>query len=662
MAKKRQPSISSLALSLQEQNKVSSSRVDNVEKDVRNLENTVLVIMEVMKRKGIFDLPKEKTITGVKSYAQEVSTNIESTAAKDILLKIYGFMTKNAEKEKREKDTQKGLKKEKQDERKRKYEKLEKKIEKKGKGFFGTVGSVLKWSFLGAIGAGIAGLVWLFKEEISDFGKKLLTGLGELGKSIVDAYESVVSFMKDMKDMIMNNSFVKNIIKWFDDIDFESITSSMINYIDKSIKSVYDSFSKWIGNVSETVAGAIKEYANNPLAWFGALLGAFGGPIGALTSGSLLGTKTYAYGAESYNKSIYGEQFYNKAEELINRIPGEFLKPFLYNYLMDNGNTIAASVFSEFPVATKNLDGTQRRIAIDSIIKDPKLREALTNVYEKSSVALKTFGGQDYFESRVGKSIFQFKDEIKERMDELSALGETRGQDIVKSLPEGYKLLPQSPSYPRGLTIQKVDGSEPPVNSIEDPREFARLTARGAAYDVLRQTGRELEGRREAYQEELTNKVDEMATKVRSAISPVTSAIQHPQIALSSATRAVGGAANKIADKASKIDYFGEMSEAYSKMQSAFDKMNNALNTGEVKTRFEHLLDKVSIGEDPSSPFSMVSRSMNRFGGQIKGMVESSKQTIMTDRSGGVSEVSPIPVRDVDLSDYVLESNYSSLF
>ena len=115
MAKKRQPSITSIARSLQAQNVGNVSRISEVEKDVRGLENTVLVIMEIMKRRGILTAPKENTVTGVKSYAAEVGTDIESIAAKDLLLKIYGFMTKNAEKEKKDRDTQKGLRKEKQE-------------------------------------------------------------------------------------------------------------------------------------------------------------------------------------------------------------------------------------------------------------------------------------------------------------------------------------------------------------------------------------------------------------------------------------------------------------------------------------------------------------------------------------------------------------------
>ena len=647
MAKKRQPSISNIARSIQEQNKAGSSRIDEVEKDVRSIENTVLVIMEVMKRKGLLSVKNEKTVTGVKSYAQEAGTNIESTAAKDILLKIYGFMTKNAEKEKKERDTQKGLRKERYDERKRKYEKLEKKLDKKkGGGFFGTVGSVLKWGFLGAIGAGLAGLVWMFKDEIMSFSKNMVDKLGDLGNSIKSVVETMSSIFTKIWSFLSENPISKMIgekMKGFTDSG-----TSMFDGIIKMIGTAYDSITQWITDAFKPMA----DWLANPSLSFEQFLNVMKVTAGILSGGVLRKTALGAREIESAVdkgeqfrlKQMYGEDYYNKTRAVLDRYSDEELeKRFDQQF---------GGRFKNFFVGKLDRDELLNAIVREhresDLWKDIGLYNNERSIERRKEV-----------HSMIMERDKTFMDEMQVMIDEL--------------LPDDHlKIQYHSGSAGKegGFEIVRPDGSLfLNMDKLSDVMELMRIKGKSATLNKLKETLEDVKNQitssetykfgKETY-ESVKSEYEQTTTSLKQS---VTAALQHPQISISSATRTVAGVIDKGMDKASRIDYFGEMSEAYSKIQENMDKMSDHLNKGETKTKFEQMLDKFGvIGEDPSSPFNTITRNMDKFGSQIRGIVEDSKQTIITDRSGGIMEIAPFPVRDTELTDYMMESNYSSLF
>ena len=99
MAKKKQPSLGNVIRTVRTENSTNLSRITELEKDVKSLETSVLAIMEIIRRKGLMKEEKTKTqkITGIKSQSEKVNLTIEKDTAKDILLKIYTFMTNNSE-------------------------------------------------------------------------------------------------------------------------------------------------------------------------------------------------------------------------------------------------------------------------------------------------------------------------------------------------------------------------------------------------------------------------------------------------------------------------------------------------------------------------------------------------------------------------------------
>ena len=60
----------------------------------------------------------------------------------------------------------------------------------------GKVWTGIKW---GAIGAGLSGLVWLFKEEITKFGDKLKDSVKEFGDFLKDKFQFIAEKISAFK-------------------------------------------------------------------------------------------------------------------------------------------------------------------------------------------------------------------------------------------------------------------------------------------------------------------------------------------------------------------------------------------------------------------------------------------------------------------------------
>lgn len=709
MAKKKQPSISKIINTVKTENVGLSSRIDELEKDVKSLETTALAIMEILRRNKVMErsgedqknIKKEsKTVIKDKQYDLDPDLPL-GEYYKNVLMKIYTFMTKNAEKEKKEKDTQKGLKKEHQNERKRKYEKVEKKLDsKKKKGFLGTVGYILKWGFLGSIGVAISGLVWLFYEEVSSFGKKIIENLVVFGDSITKLTNFVKTMFERVKNFLKDSPLGKvyeDITKWFNDLNImENVKSnidSAMKYIDKNMKTfsdyLIDSITKWCEEIArplirfyshpfESIANFI---ANHPKVMLGFAAKFATGPFGVAAKGmaalSAFDTAKTGFQKESI-KARYSDKYYTQTEEA--------LKPFTDEELWDKfGNIIP------FIKEYRDFDGKlDREKLINDIINKKEVREKI----EKSIASDKT--------SPLYKKSEELWKKLQERDDQLI-------EDVQKELGENYAVRHNGKG---GYTVTDVSTGEEIGTSddldlaikrasskLKGSMEESRQGYRQQAFDYKDEKIKEFDEFAEQkkrewdlqvalrdeeihtkyghYFEEFDNKkaqLEEKSEEVKSSVSSSLSALKtNPEQIISSAASAVWQPTKKGIEKGldtvTKIDYLKESTELYDKIESLFGKVSKQVESGELVDNFKSKLDKmvsmqrnVEVGEDPSSnPLALVSQNVDRFNEQLRGMMNNTIQTNVSSRNAGDIDMTPMPVRDRDINRWTVESNLPHL-
>ena len=221
MAKTKSSQFSKVISDLKKSNMINTydvslltGEMSELKKDLSNLENTVLLIMEKMRRKEQYPIVQLKggklAAPKIASKSERLSAvpandpivgDLENETSKNILIKMYNFMVRKAEDDKNRQKYDRKQKLSTERKRQQTYRKelikagLDPKMFKKKKGLLGKIGTGIKWGIFGAIGAGLAGLVWLFKEEITEFSKSLTKSITELGKNVTDSLQTVTTFL-----------------------------------------------------------------------------------------------------------------------------------------------------------------------------------------------------------------------------------------------------------------------------------------------------------------------------------------------------------------------------------------------------------------------------------------------------------------------------------
>ena len=441
--------------------------VSELQQRMSDIENISLLILEKLRRTEKYPVVKTKKgkllplntdIEKSMTLQAANDVNIDSTgnnSVNELLNKIYNFMVKNAENQKKEKNLEKGFEKEKKQEKERKYEKVVKEVgldpnKMKKKGFMSKAGSVVKGGILGAMAISISGLVYLFKEEIVEFGKKILKGIGDIGNlitSVVDfvkgGYEKIMNFLQPMMNWIKNNPLAK-LKEQVDSMGQQgsSILTTVMNAIKTVADDIWDKITQWFARIADTImvfvnsptkskVSDITNFMLNHKAMLGAMASSMlPGPVGFVGSkvlGSLAAHEAIAgAGAEPspYHsakreayKQGYSDKFYQQTMDILNRFDDAELKELLFyenspldylNYTYtdyENGNVIRID---------------KVKLAND-FIDNPKLMSILVSKSDKKDVLKKDIDTRD--EQFITTAQEQLKNDFPEKNYEIKPNG-----------------------------------------------------------------------------------------------------------------------------------------------------------------------------------------------------------------------------------------------
>ena len=244
-------------IELSESSGTLKSDITELKKSVSDLENISLLILEKLRRMEQYPIVKTKSgkliapkVAGTDRHSlspandefgeQEADMPL-GKYYKHMLLKMYNFMVRNAEDEKKQRNYEKSKTKERKKERKVNYQKelkkagLDPKFFRKRKGILGKIGTGLKWGFFGAIGAGLSGLIWLFSDEIKKFSSSLTKSIEDLGTKLTDNFEKITTFLSGIY-----NRFLKPLGSW--------ISTSIIDPIMNLFGTSTEGLSKFLGD------------------------------------------------------------------------------------------------------------------------------------------------------------------------------------------------------------------------------------------------------------------------------------------------------------------------------------------------------------------------------------------------------------------------------
>jgi len=357
MAKKK--TVSKIALvteSLRSQNQ----QISDLQKDVSELENIALLILEKVRRMEKYPVVQTKKgklipskVGPGKSATLQAANDpmigdTEKNTANDILMKIYNFMVKNAEKQRKEKDLEKNFEQENKQEKQRRYEKVVKEVgldpsKLKKRGFLSTAGKLVKGTFWAGLGLAITGLIYLFRDEIKEFGKKLYNNISDLGNTIVKGLDFISGILKEMTKLY--DEYVKPLIEKVKESSiFKGLTDStktlsggvqetfkeIVDWVTNQITSLADTIMnflsenlpKFIGNVLSSVMSTVMNYAKeNPGSIATAIAGMFG-PWWMKAIAALTGIKKTVTAVSGFAKDVrYGEESESKIKEAIGMDP-----------------------------------------------------------------------------------------------------------------------------------------------------------------------------------------------------------------------------------------------------------------------------------------------------------------------------------------------------
>lgn len=342
--------------------------ISDLQKSVSDLETTALLILEKLRRMEKYPVvntksgklipPKVGIDTDLIPANDELSgDNINDETSKSILLKMYNFMVRNSEKQNKKDQIERKEKRSLEKKKEVNYRKelikagFDPKFFKKKRGLLGKIGTGIKWSIFGAIGTGLAGLIWIFKDEILASADSVKKSLEEFGTYLTQkfnvikkAYDYIKGFLgpvlekidsvlgkgvgmlggsdKPLSETVSTNT--DSLIKWVQDFVSEML-NGLIDRITEWASSIAQPILDWYNKGTLDKATDIFDFSKEHagvLAAFAARMvgGPFGMAVGGLTVARGLGKASSAL-KEFTTKSKYGEEYIDTVRQIVNLMP-----------------------------------------------------------------------------------------------------------------------------------------------------------------------------------------------------------------------------------------------------------------------------------------------------------------------------------------------------
>lgn len=632
----------------------TGSQISDLQNSVSNLENTALLILEKLRRMERYPVVQTKSgkllppkiISGSASLDASNDPNIgdiENQTSKTILLKLYNFMLRNSEDEKKNRKIENSKTKERKKERQVNYRKqlikagLDPKFFKKKKGLIGKVATGLKWGVLGAIGLGLSGLVWLFSDEIKKFADSLKTQFEGLTSFLTEKFQIVTSAFNYLRGLfapvtewIQRTS--QGLMKSFnfnvgDKGLFETIQDNVMRVVNSLLDSLVDKITEW----SVSIGNKIQSFLTTGLPWetYGAVMGTIAagfvaGPFGAKAFSTMIAAKKASDIAENVkyyaSEKQYGENSLSKLKEIIDMNP-KYAK----------------------------LDDESKRALINNIIQQLETGQPPEDLFGVDKVSLKEIMGKG--------SEFDFKDKERQaKQEQLLKEWKSQNTDNVKKIFEQHGWKYVEPKFGDGPPVSMYKNEQTGefiMVSQENIRE--QLLKWGIKGDLLKYVNQTVEGIKKEYQPEVDafgNKIKEteeflsksyedfksgmnLSERAGSAITAIKQPYRGNETLgenLETTATLIGGgisagakAAAPLVSKAASIDYLGAMEDAYRKMSEGFQKFGESYNQNfstwdKTADFFDKLVEQqksVNIGADPNGEGSIIDRFTNEIEKQI---------------------------------------------
>lgn len=508
MAKRK--SLRSLTEEIQSSNTSVNDSIKSLDERVRFLEDTSLAIIALVKK---IQQPKITNTKSLKTVAPKDKNSPASdpliakqndNTTEGLLTKIYMFLTKKSDNDKKERNRRLKAEKEKEKQLEKRYEKVFKSMgfKRKKRGMLGKVGTGIKWLSWGAIGLSLAGIAYMFKEEIIDSAKSVKESITSFADFLRSRFDFVAQIFNSIKTMIMESPVFKWASQKYNEFAGDGVgvkefitqkIDLVISQVETMVKGLYDDISSWVAEIVRPFV----EFAKDPEGWVKnnskslARLGLImmSGPIGFAARASEienLANKTSGGVEEFYMKKTHGEESYDKAKKFLESIPESLAKEVIQRYLSSTGDIGLRERFASVFRGPSFTD-EQKKLAITLIIQKPELRNRLIEskkhigryIQDPSDLFPNTFS-QIKGESRREQIEKQFKasePELETMAREIDLSSEKYIQDLVLKNLEGYQIVPGM----RGITLKDKDNNY--INSINNPVDFGRIVAKAMFYE-----------------------------------------------------------------------------------------------------------------------------------------------------------------------------------
>jgi len=627
MAKVKSSKFSKILKDIRSSNEQTDIGISDLRRDVNDLENTVLLIMEKIRRiekYPVVQTKKGKLIptkldvdtTAIPANDQTVGGDINNETSKNILIKMYNFMVRNSEKQKNKDDKERKQKRTLEKKKDIDYRKemlkagLDPKFFRK-RGLLEKVGTGLKWTTFAAIGLGISGLVYLFIDEIKVMGKGLKESLGSLGEFLSQKFGIFKTFYEDLKAFIGKYVLDNPVVKWMKgQIDAVFASEGPLGFIstklDNLITEVVKAFSEmkdWVSSLIEPIIKIMqnpKEFLKDSFKDITkglviALKGGISGTIGRMFGGaSAISSKIIEARSES-QKNLYGEEYYKETEKFLDSIPAKVAKDIIKRFLFkgDWQDKINASHFMD---SSDTLSGEQKRIAVDMMIQYPALKENLSSagfIDSGRDLSMKEkflplgLPGQESptetyakeFKQKTGMDAYGFRDERQKQEKTIQELGKKRIENFFVKNLEGYSVVNAEESLrsSSGISIKNPEGDI--INSVNDPEKFYELLIKAKIFD----SAKDIKSR--VMDSDAVKKLEEMQKEVVDLKKKAEEWSESTAIpSVQSAARTVGDTATAVVS--SVRQEFGEVStpeEAMVATGNLASKATNAVTESVIK-------------------------------------------------------------------------------
>jgi hypothetical protein len=640
MAKIKSSKFSKVLGEIRQSNEQSGVVISDLQKNVSEIENTVLLIMEKIRRMERYPIVKTK---GGKLIPPKVGADKTLTAAndslndetsRDILVKLYNFMVRNSQKEKDEEKVQRQQKKSDENQKQVDFRKqmirsgLDPKHLKKKKGLLSKIGTGVKWGIFGALGLGLMALVTMFKEEIVSAAKSISGSIQSFGNFLITEFRNIKNVISPFVDLVLKNPLVQmlksKVEKLYDDIS--KGTDSILNTIDLRIESAltgaYDSIVNWISGAFKPLTDWLKSPS---FSWqgmkdvlYGVGMALLSGPQKVAISARAIETGVDA-GEEMRLKGVYGSEYYDKTKDILDKYSDEQLE-LLFNQQFGGR-------FKNFFVG--KLD---RRELLNAVVRDHMEHKLLAQPLEGDNEAnvKRRKEVQSMIKDRDKKFLDDMQQVINNAFPDRGYVAQYNDQggyavyDMTKKPgDQGYTVLDLDQST---MEYMRLRGKKETLNFIkkklEDANTYLKSTSlyqAGAATAEQAKTAiKDSEDSMKRFKEEGLARKDQAISSVQSAYSGATTPEQKMwrtgelaskgvdtlnQKVIAPATKAASGI-----DPSALFDAYNKMGESIGAFTGSVSQMNSWDKMSEFFNKLNPEQRNNNIQQDPNDdPFNMES-------------------------------------------------------